>query len=265
MESDASHGEGDAASGAPQDGVAGVNRGAAANVPAGATAGSIAGVGALAAFGLALAYVATGIAAILMPPALQGRPDVGPHEFWMALASDPTAHLAFHWSWIAAGVCGIGAVPAISLLVWTAEPGIVLWTGTAAFTGFAVLARSHLMEVAFDRRVIPLYAHADPAVQSAVHVVAGLALDVPDGVLTYGAIGVWVGVVSWLGLRDRGLPRAVACLGLAAALTYLAGLVGYAFAVRPLLVVSIGVGGLVLVPAWYAALGVLLRAAAHRA
>src|SRR5262249_44059933 len=159
--------------------------------------------GALAAFGLALAYVATGVTAILMPPALQGRPDVGPHEFWMVLASDPTAHLAFHWSWIAAGFFGIAAVPAISLLVWAAEPGIVLWAGAAAFTGFAVLARSHLMEVAFDRRVIPLYAHADPAFQSAVHVVAGLALDVPDGVLTYGAIGVWVGVVSWLGLRDR--------------------------------------------------------------
>jgi hypothetical protein len=226
---------------------------------------SILKLGSVAAIGLALAYVATGVTAILMPPELQGRPDIGPHEFWTVLARDPSAHLAFHWSWITAGLLGLAVVPAVSLVVWPAAPGAVLWAGTAAFFGFGVMARSHLMEVAFDRRIIPVYAHADPAFQQAVHVVAGLALDVPDGVLTYGAIGVWVAVVSWLGLRDRLLPPAVAWLGFAAAVTYLAGLLGYAFVIRPLLVVSIGVGGLFLVPAWYAALGLMLRAAAGRA
>jgi hypothetical protein len=215
-------------------------------------------VGGVAAFGVALAYVATGITAALMPPELQGRPDVGPHEFWMALARDPSAHLAFHWSWIAAGLCGIAAVPAISLLVWEAGAGAVSWSGIAAFLGFATMARSHLMEVAFDRRIIPQYATADPAFQRAVHVVGGLALDVPDGVLTYGAIGVWVAVVSWLGRRERLLPARACELGFAAALTYLAGVAGYGFGVRPLLVVSIAAGG-VLVPAWYAWLGVILR------
>jgi hypothetical protein len=39
--------------------------------------------------------------------------------------------------------------------------------------------------------------------------------------------------------------------------------IGYTFTVRPLLVLSIGVGGLVLVPAWYATLGTILRAAAR--
>ena len=146
----------------------------------------------MAAFGLALAYVATGITAILMPPELQGRPDVGPHEFWTVLARDPAAHLAFHWAWIAAGILGLMTVPAISLLVWRVHPGAVLWSGMLASVGFAVMARSHLMEQAFDRRIIAVYAHADPAFQQAVHVVAGLALDVPDGVLTYGAVGVWV-------------------------------------------------------------------------
>src|SRR4029077_17606279 len=113
----------------------------------------------------------------------------------------PTAHLAFHWSWIAAGFCGLGAVPAISLLVWSANPGAVLWSGAAAFYGFSVLARSHLMEVAFDRRIIPQYRDAGTEFQRPVPVVAGLALDVPDGFLTYGAIGVWVATVSWLGRR----------------------------------------------------------------
>jgi len=216
----------------------------------------------VAAFALALAYVATGVTAILMPPELQGRPDVGPHEFWTVLARDPAAHLAFHWAWIAAGILGLMTVPAISLLVWHVHPGAVLWSGMLASVGFAVMARSHLMEQAFDRRIIAVYAHADPAFQQAVHVVAGLALDVPDGVLTYGAVGVWVLVVSRLARRDRLLPPLVSMLGLAAAATYFAGVVGYAFEVRPLLVLSIGVGGLVVVPAWYTMLGRILRASA---
>jgi hypothetical protein len=226
---------------------------------------TIARLGGAAAFGLALAYVATGVAAMLMPPELQGRPDVGPHEFWTVLARDPAAHLAFHWAWIAAGVLGVMTVPAVSLLVWRAHPGAVLWSGMLASVGFAVMARSHLMEQAFDRRIIPVYAQADPAFQQAVHVVAGLALDVPDGLLTYGAVGLWVLVVSSLGRRDGVLPPLVCGLGFAVAATYFAGVVGYAFTIRPLLVFSIGVGGLVLAPAWYASVGRILRASADAA
>ncbi len=220
---------------------------------------TIARLGSVAAFALALAYVATGVAAILMPAELQGRPDVGPHEFWTVLSRDPAAHLAFHWAWITAGCCGLAVVPAASLLVWRASPGAVLWSGTLAAIGFATMARGHLMEQAFDRRIIPVYPHADPAFQQAVHVVAGLALDVPDGILTYGAVGIWVVVVSWLGRRERVLPPWLFWLGVAAATTYLAGVVGYAFTVRPLLVLSIGVGGLVLIPAWYLSLAGILR------
>jgi hypothetical protein len=177
----------------------------------------------------------------------------------MVLSRDPIAHLAFHWSWLVAGVFGLAAVPAVSLIVWPSNRGAVLWSGVAAIFGFAVMARSHLMEVAFDRRIIPHYRDAEPAFQQAVQVVAGLALDVPDGFLTYGAIGVWVAVVSSLALRDRLLPAPLCVLGFATALTYLAGVLGYTFVVRPLLVLSIGLGGLLLAPAWYAWLGMLLR------
>jgi hypothetical protein len=194
-----------------------------------------------------------------MPAELQGRTDLTPHEFWLALSRDPTAHLAFHWAWVAAGLFGIGAVPAISALVWRVHRGAVLWSASAALLGFAVLARSHLMEVAFDRRVIPLYATADAAYQQAVHVTASLALDVPDGVLTYGAIGVWMLVVSALGLRGRVIPRWICALGLAAGALSLAGMVGYTFKVRALVVAAVGVGGAVVAPAWFASLGLLLR------
>jgi hypothetical protein len=220
---------------------------------------SILKVGSIAAFGVALSYLASALTAVMMPSELQGRPDVTPHQFWMVLSQHPTAHLAFHWSWVAAGFFGLGAVPAISLIVWTSNRGAILWSGGAAFCGFAVLARSHLMEVAFDRRIIPHYQDAETPFQQAVQVVAGLALDVPDGFLTYGAIGVWVVTVSWLGLRHRLLPRPLCVLGFAAGLTSLAGVLGYTFLIRSLLVISVGVGGLVVVPAWYAWIAFVLR------
>jgi hypothetical protein len=220
---------------------------------------SLARTGSIAAFGLAAAYLASALFAALMPPALQGRPEIGPHEFWAVLSQRPHAHLAFHAAFVAAGFFGLAAVPAISRRVYAASPGAVVWSGGAAWLGFATLARSHLMELAFDRKVIPHYLAATPAYQEAVHVTAGLALDVPDGVLTYGAIGVWVACVSALGLRSRRLPRGLCALGFAAAATNLAGVLGYSLRVRPLIVLAVGLGGALLAPAWFGWIGLVLR------
>lgn len=212
---------------------------------------SILRVGRLAAAGVAVTYIAASICATLMPPELQGRPEISAHEFWLVLSRQPWAHLTFHWIWVANGFFGMAAVPALSARVWPLHRGAVLWASLAAWYGFAVQARSHLMEVAFDRKVIPLYAEATPAFQEAVQVVAGLALDIPDGFLTYGAIGVWVATLSWLAGHHGLWPASLRLLGLAAATCYLAGLLGYTFLIRPLLVLSFAPGSVLLIPAWY--------------
>jgi hypothetical protein len=219
----------------------------------------LARTGAWAAFGLAAATLASAACAGLMPPELQGRPEITAHEFWTVLSRDPTAHLAFHAAFVVAGLCGLAAVPALSAAAWRAHPGAVLWSGAAAWLGFAVLARSHLMELAFDRKIIPAYASASPAFQEAVHVAAGLALDVPDGVLTHGAVGVWMAVLGVLAFRHGTASRGFAALSLAAGATQLAGVVGYALLLRPLLVVAIGLGGGLLLPAWFVLAGIRLR------
>lgn len=216
-------------------------------------------VGAIAAWGVAASYLSSGLTAAMMPAELQAQAGITPHQFWMALSENPWAHLAFHWCWVAAGFFGVAAVPAISLVVWRRQRGVVMWAGAAAFLGFAVLCRSHLMEAAFDRKIIATYPQADAAFQQAVHVVAGLALDVPDGFLTYGAIGAWVTTVSWLARRHQLLPTALCWLGFATGLTYFAGLVGYTFFIHSLIVLAVGVGGVLLAPAWYGWLGVVLN------
>jgi len=86
--------------------------GAATAQPAAAV--TLAGTGALACLGVALGYLATGVAAAAMPPELQGRPEITPHQFWTVLSRDPGAHLAYHLAWVAAGLCGLAAVPALA-------------------------------------------------------------------------------------------------------------------------------------------------------
>ncbi len=220
---------------------------------------SVARLGGTASILVGVSCIAAGIAAALMPPELQADPDVTPHEFWTVLSRDPTAHLAFHWAWVAGGLIGLAAVPAISRLVRAGNEGWVGWASALAYLGFAVNARSHLMEVAFDRKIIPIYLESDPATQRAVHVVAGLALDIPDGFLSYGAIGLWILVISYVALRDEKLSRPLCYVGIATALFHLLGVVGYSFLIQPLVVLAIGVGGLVLAPIWYIGLGLRLR------
>ncbi|MFQ6021422.1 MAG: hypothetical protein ACE5NW_01765 [Acidiferrobacterales bacterium] len=196
-----------------------------------------------------------------MPPELQADPSVTPHEFWVVLSQNPTAHLALHWAWAAGGIIGLAAVPAISQLVRAGNEGWVHWGSALAYLGFAVNARSHFMEVAFDRKIIPIYLQSDPATQKAVHVVAGLALDIPDGLITYGGIGLWVFVVSVLALRTRILPRLLCYVGILTAISYWLGVVGYTFLIQPLVVISIGLGGLILAPIWYIWIGLRSRSA----
>jgi len=92
-----------------------------------------------------------------------------------------------------------------------------------------------------------------------VHVVAGLALDIPDGFLTYGAIGAWVATLSIVGARSGTWSRGMAALGLAAACCYASGLLGYTFLIRPLLVLSFAPGSVLLIPAWFIAMAVRMR------
>ena len=117
------------------------------------------------------------------------------------------------------------------------------------------------MEVAFDRKVIPLYQTGDEALQRSVQVVAGLALDVPDGFLTYGGIGLWVSVISVLAFQQGILPRLLSVIGIATAITYLLGVIGYTLIIQPFLVTAIGLGSGLLAPIWHIWLGIRLRRA----
>ncbi len=205
-------------------------------------------------------YVAAAVAAALMPAELAANPDITPHEFWSVLASDPSAHLAMHWSFVAVGIFGIGVVLPLSRYLEDHLFGLISWASMLGILGLAVNARSHLMELAWDRKILADYVSADPSFQQAVHVVAGLALDVPDGVLTLGGVGVWMIAASLAGWRAKRFGVLTAALGVLAGIFFGVGVAGYAVMSQALIVASFIGGTLVFAPAWHFAIGrALLR------
>ena len=204
------------------------------------------------------AYVAAAISAAMLPPELSANPNITPHEFWSVLSRSPTAHLAMHWSFVAVGLLGVGTVLPIAGLVKRCAGGIVQYVSVLAFLGFAVNARSHLMEVAFDRKVLPDYSAADLPFQEAVHVAAALALDIPDGVLTLGAIGLWIATISAHFLRSESGWGAIAICGLVAASFFAVGMLGYMIMNQYLIIASFVGGTLIFAPVWHVGVGIKL-------
>jgi len=217
-------------------------------------------IGGIAAIFVGVSYIGVAISAIMMPPVLQAALEVSPHEFWIKLSNNPTAHLVMHCFFAISGLFGLGCVAAISNIVRDKNPGLVGWSSALAYLGFAVNTRSHFMEFAFDRKVIPSYPEANAAYQEAVQVVAGLALDIPDGFLTYGCLGIWVILVSFLALKHDLLPKALNFVGISAGITFLFGMLGYTFLIKQFLMLSFVLGSLILVPIWFIWLGVTLKA-----
>ena len=75
-------------------------------------------------------------------------------------------------------------------------------------------------------------------------------------------MGIWVAVISSLTLLQQKLPRLFAYLGFATTAVLLARLVGYGLLIRSFIVIAVGVGGFLLVPAWFVWAGLLLQRSA---
>ena len=113
--------------------------------------------------------------------------------------------------------------------------------------------------------MIGRYQGADHAYQRSVHVVAGYALDVPDGFLQHGAVGAWILISSILLFQDGTLPAGLAWIGVATAVLATITVIGYLTVVADrssaprLLTIGIGAGTL-FEAAWFVWLGVELLA-----
>ena len=96
--------------------------------------------------------------------------------------------------------------------------------------------------------------------KAAIEVSGPFSLD-PQGWLGFGAVGLWVLVVSLLALRVGAWPTPLAYIGIATALAYWLIVAGFVFNQETLFTIGAALGGILLAPLWYIWAGLRLRQA----
>ncbi|MDE3091177.1 MAG: DUF4386 family protein [Chloroflexota bacterium] len=207
-----------------------------------------------------ISYIVVGITYVLLP--LEQRAGTGPaSKFFVSFAQNPTALIVEYWAFALGAILALAAVLAISDSVRSANEGWVRWTSNLAFLGFGVTAINFFRLLALTPGRAAAYAAGDAAMKTAlVATQADMALD-PQGWLGFGAVGLWVLVVSVLALRGTALPKLLAYDGIAVGVAYWLVVAGYVLGIETLIAIAAGLGGVILGPIWYIWIGLRLRQA----
>ena len=140
------------------------------------------------------------------------------------------------------GVLGLAVVPAVSELVRAGHEGWVRWMSNLAFLGFAVMAVSNTFTFGRLPGIAAAYVKGDPATQAALVPVWRSSLDL-HGFWGYGAVGLWILVLSLVALRGSGFPKGLAYVGLLAGVLNLLIPVGFLLKQPPLFLYDSILGG----------------------
>ena len=157
------------------------------------------------------------------------------------------------------GLFGLAVVPAVAQFLGIKDSGWIRWSGSLANVGFAVSAVGSFIIIGRLPVIAAAYVKGDPSTQAALAAVWRTTLD-PLGVWGYGAVGLWVLVIS-LGLMrspNKNFSSAFAYLGILTALAY--WLVPVAFLSHmPSLFFVVAGGGGVAIAIWFIWLGMTLQ------
>ncbi|MGB8645112.1 MAG: DUF4386 family protein [Anaerolineae bacterium] len=155
------------------------------------------------------------------------------------------------------GVFGLGAVPAITRFANTTAAGWTVWAGNLALVGFAIQAVSNFFTFTRMPGIATAFVAGADATKAALVPIWRSSLDL-DGLWGFGAVGLWVIVISLLALRAKSWSPVVSYLGFGAGVFYLLFVVGFVFK-QPVLFLVASVAGTVAATIWYIWIGLTLR------
>jgi len=204
-----------------------------------------------------ISYVIIGVTGLLESRALTVENNAQqPIMFW---DSNRTILLTQYWAMALGAVFALAVIPAVSEKVRNLNEGWVRWTSSLATLGFAVTILDNYWAIIMTPRLAIAYQTGDQALRAALTVPGAPQMIDIQGWLGYGAVGLWVLVISLLALRGNVFPRLLAYLGVVIAIAYFLIVVTMIFPdIRGLILIIAGIGGIVLAPLWYGWIGLIL-------
>ena len=210
---------------------------------------------------IGVSYIVAAVVYILSPVKVQDAAGIPPGKFLETLAQNSTPYIVPLGIAALDSLLTIAVILAISESVRSANEGWVRWTSTLAIVGSAVNAVEFLNRIVLNPARAAAYVKGDAAVKAALTVPGALAGLDPQAWLRWGAVGVWILVVSLLALRGGTWPKPLAYVGIGAAIVYCLVVATNLLQIQLFTAIVGGVGGVILWPVWYIWLGLRLRKA----
>lgn len=207
---------------------------------------------------LGILYLLIGITYLLLPADQKQTSAV--NKFLPSFAENPTTQIIQFWGFALSGLVAIAVVLAVSESVRSENEGWVRWTSNLAILGFSVVAINNFRNIAFQPGLARAYVEGDAVTKTVIELSGPFSLD-PQGWLGFGAVGLWVFVVSLLALRAGSWPKLLAYVGIATAVAYWLIVVGFVFNQEMLFTLGAALGGIILAPIWYIWVGLRSRQA----
>jgi hypothetical protein len=208
-------------------------------------------LGGISAILIGLLYLVTVLVILMSPPGENAVVDHVSHMYKLIIA---------HYALGFIGIFGIMFVLTISRTIehLTLDSEWYPFSKTMAIIGFALLAINNLRQTGMDHELSHEALHTGGAVLDTVVVAwTGLAELSPQGWIDFGFVGIWIFTVSLINLKKNN-QKLLSYLGMIGGSCFIITVLGNVIGQSLLVMIGMGLGGLIVVPAWFIYNGVLL-------
>jgi hypothetical protein len=208
-------------------------------------------LGGISAILVGIAYLLTVILVLSSPPGENAVVDHVTHMVPLMMA---------HYILGFLGILGIMVVLTLARTLenQTANSEWYPYSKVMAIIGFALLAINNFRQTGLDHELSHDAIHAGGAVLDSVVIGwVGLVELSPQGWIDFGFVGIWILTVSVYSLKRKG-QKLLSYLGLIGGSCFIITVVGNVTGQSILVMIGMGLGGLVIIPAWFIYHGILL-------
>lgn len=206
-----------------------------------------------------VSYIVAAVVYLISPVKLQDAAGIPPGKFLETLSQNSTTYIVPLGIAALDSLLTIAVILAVSENVRSVNEGWVRWTSTLAIVGSGVNAVEFLNRITLNPARAAAYVKGDAAAKAALTVPGALAGLDPQAWVRFGAVGLWILVVSLLALRGNIWPKSLAYVGIGVAIAYCLVVPTNLLQIQLFTAIVGGISGVISWPIWYIWLGLRLR------